>query len=264
MFFATEPSQAVLSDINNELISAWVQVRDNPYKLLDLIRVLPVDAKTYYEIRADNAGSAIDRAARFIYLNRCCYGGLYRTNRKGGFNVPFGGGSRTPAPLWECNQLANASKVMRECDLNLCTADFAVALLEAQHGDVCFLDPTYMAARRGPFDRYNPKLFTWHDQARLRHTARAAANRGAVVVMSNVDCPEIRQLYSEELTVSLTRSKAIGNAVRNSRSQHELLIVYDAPEWHEAWARAAVDGQLFVNQLELLPDNPSLLKQLPI
>ena len=47
-------------------------------------------------------------------------------------------------------------------------------------------------------------------------------------------------------------------------SQHELLIVYDAPEWHEAWARAAVDGQLFVNQLELLPDNPSLLKQLPI
>jgi site-specific DNA-adenine methylase len=153
---------------------------------------------------------------------------------------------------------------MRECDLNLCTADFAVALLEAQHGDVCFLDPTYMAATRGPFDRYNPKLFTWDDQARLNQAARAAAERGAVVIMSNVDCPEIRQLYSGEATVPLTRSKAIGNAVRNSRSQHELLIVYDAPEWHESWERVAVDGQPFVNQLELLPDNPSLLKQLAV
>jgi DNA adenine methylase len=76
MFFAAEPSKAVLSDINSELISAWVQVRENPYKLLDLIRVLPVDAKTYYKVRSDNTGSAIDRAARFIYLNRCCYGGL--------------------------------------------------------------------------------------------------------------------------------------------------------------------------------------------
>ncbi len=233
-------------------------------ELLRLIRALPIDATTYYKIRADRAGSHVDRAARFIYLNRCCYGGLYRTNRKGEFNVPFGGGSRTPAPLWECHQLTNASKAMSDCDLNLCTEDFGVALLEAQYGDVCFLDPTYMAATRGPFDRYNPKLFTWDDQARLSHAARAAAKRGVVVVISNVDCPEVRQLYSGELTVSLIRSKAIGNAVRNSRSQHELLIVYDAPEWHEAWARVAVDGQLFTSQLELLADTAPLLKPLAV
>jgi DNA adenine methylase len=262
MFFATEPPRAVLSDLNSELISAWVQVRDNPYKLLALIRALPIDGETYYKVRAERVGSDIDRASRFIYLNRCCYGGLYRTNRRGEFNVPFGGGSRNPAPLWEGNQLGNASKAMRDCDLNLRTADFAAALIAARHGDVCFLDPTYMAATRGPFDRYNPKLFTWDDQFRLRHAARAAAKRGAVVVMSNVDCPEIRQLYSDELAVPLTRSKAIGNAVRNSRSKHELLIIYDAPEWHAAWARAAIGDQLFVSQLELLPDNPPFLKLL--
>ena len=149
---------------------------------------------------------------------------------------------------------------MRECDLNLRTADFAVALMAAQHGDVCFLDPTYMAATRGPFDRYNPKLFTWKDQFRLRHAARGAAKRGAAVVISNVDCPEIRQLYSDELAIPLTRSKAIGNAVRNSRSKHELLIVYDAPEWHASWERAAVGSEPFVNQLELLPGNRPLLE----
>ena len=86
--------------------------------------------------------------------------------------MPFGGGSRTPAPLWESTQLSNANKAMRDCDLNLRTADFAFALLEAKQGDVCFLDPTYMAATRSPFDRYNPKLFTWDDQTRLRYYAK--------------------------------------------------------------------------------------------
>lgn len=258
MFFATQPSRAVLSDLNSELISAWAQVRDNPQELVALVRALPIDAKTYYKVREELRGSDIERAARFIYLNRCCYGGLYRTNRKGEFNVPFGGGLRTPAPLWERNQLANASEVMRECDLSLRTADFSVALLQAQHGDVCFLDPTYMAATRGPFDRYNPKLFTWDDQVRLRYAAVAAAKRGVVVIISNVDCPEIRQLYLNELAVSLRRSKAIGNAIRNSRSQHELLIVYDTPEWHQAWENAAVGGHPFVNQLELPEGRPDL------
>lgn len=96
MFFATEPAQAILSDVNSELISARVQVRDSSDELLGLIRALPVDAQTYYKVRADRRGSDIERAAWFIYLNRCCYGGLYRTNRRGEFNVPFGGGSRTP------------------------------------------------------------------------------------------------------------------------------------------------------------------------
>jgi DNA adenine methylase len=259
MFFATKPSEAVLSDLNSELISAWVQLRDNPQELLVLIRALPINAETYYKVRAKRRGSEIERAARFIYLNRCCYGGLYRTNRRGEFNVPFGGGSRTPAALWECDQLANASTAIQDCDLNLRTSDFAAALLEAKDGDVCFLDPTYMAATRGPFDRYNPKLFTWDDQVRLRDAAAEAAKRGAAVIISNVDCQEIRQLHSDEFIVSLTRSKAIGNAIRNSRSQHELLIVYDAPEWHQAWERAAVGGQSFVHQLELLAgDRPPL------
>lgn len=152
---------------------------------------------------------------------------------------------------------------MRNCDLNLRTADFAFALLDAQHGDVCFLDPTYMAATRGPFDRYNPKLFTWDDQARLGHSARAAAERGAVIVISNVDCPEIRQVYSDALTISLTRSKAIGNATRNSRSQHELLIVYDLPEWHPCWQRAAM-GSASVDQLGFFPEKQPFVEPLVI
>lgn len=239
MFFAAAPQQGVLADINEELISAWIQVRDHPEEILSGIRSLPVDAITYYQIRSWTPISPTERAVRFIYLNRCCYGGLYRTNRNGEFNVPFGGGSRTPTPLWERSLLLRASQLLRSSELIIRHGDFAETLAGAALGDVCFLDPTYTAIQRGPFDRYNAKLFTWTDQLRLKQYAIAAAQRGAIVIISNVDCSEIRELYSNQLAIQLRRSKAIGNAVRNSHAQHELLIVFDSPEWSEAWIRAA-------------------------
>jgi DNA adenine methylase len=239
MFFAVEPSRAALSDINRELIDAWREAMENSEELLDQIRRLPVDAMTYYGLRARQPESSLDGAVRFIYLNRCCYGGLYRTNRTGQFNVPYGGGSRTPAPLWEKGQLARANSVLRACDVAIEWQDFATAIAHAVTGDVCFLDPTYTALNRGSFDRYNDKLFTWNDQIRLHFAAEAAARRGAVVLVSNVDCPEIRALYVGELVISLRRPKAIGNAIKNSRAQHELLVVYDSMEHRDSWVRCA-------------------------
>jgi DNA adenine methylase len=244
MFFAVEPSRAALSDINGELINAWREAAENPDCLLSEIRRIPVDAATYSRIRAHKPLSPLQRAIRFIYLNRCCYGGLYRTNRKGDFNVPYGGGSRTPAPLWERAQLARANGVLVSCDFTLDQQDFAAAIAHAVAGDICFLDPTYTAIRRGPFDRYNVKLFTWSDQIRLHATAEAVAKRGAIVIICNVDCAEVRALYRGQLAIPLGRPKAIGNAIKNSRAQHELLIVYDSPEWHDSWVSFATQTPL--------------------
>lgn len=238
-FLAVEPSRAALSDINGELIGAWRQVASNPRGLLDEIRRVPVEAGSYYRTRARMPCSAFERAVRFIYLNRCCYGGLYRTNRRGEFNVPYGGGSRTPTPLWEKHQLTRASGVLLTCDFTLDRQDFSTAIAHAAKGDVCFLDPTYTAIRRGPFDRYNASLFTWSDQIRTHAAAEAAASRGAVVIVCNVDCAEIRELYFGQLAIPIRRSKAIGNAVKNSRAQHELLVIYDGREWHDMWINSA-------------------------
>jgi len=108
--------------------------------------------------------------------------------------------------------------VLRACDFKLEQQDFATAIAHAATGDICFLDPTYTAIKHGPFDRYNPKLFTWSDQIRLHATAEAAAKRGATVIVCNVDCTEIRALYLGQLSIPLGRPKAIGNAVKNSRA----------------------------------------------
>jgi site-specific DNA-adenine methylase len=154
--------------------------------------------------------------------------------------VPYGGGSRTPAPLRERGQLLRASAVLASSKVKLKQQDFEPALKSAAHGDVCFLDPAYVALKRGPFDRYNAKLFKWADQVRLQKVATRAAARGAVVIVTNVDCKEIRSLYADALLIPLKRPKAIGNATKNSSAKHELLIVYDEPHWHNAWVQAAV------------------------
>jgi DNA adenine methylase len=223
MFFAVEPSRAALSDINAELIGAWRQVAENPDRLLEEIRRIPVDAATYYRVRADSPFSPLERAARFIYLNRCCYGGLYRTNRAGAFNVPYGGGSRTPAPLWQSRQLAHANEVLSASNYTIEQLDFADALAHATKGDVCFLDPTYTSLQRGPFDRYNAKLFTWNDQIRLRAAADAAALRGATVIVCNVDCVEIR-------AVPRTADDTLGTVQGDRECGQELRRAARAPD----------------------------------
>ena len=106
MFFAVAPKRSTLSDINDELINAFKQVREHPKYIANRLRNLPVDANTYYRIRDSSPRSDRGRAVRFIYLNRTCYGGLHRTNLKGKFNVPYGGGSRTPITLWRDGVLA--------------------------------------------------------------------------------------------------------------------------------------------------------------
>src|SRR5262249_24543872 len=100
MFFALGPSRSIISDINDELINCFIQVRDAPDYLLSKLSRIPVTAAAYYSVRDSSPKSDRGRAIRFIYLNRTCYGGLHRTNLRGEFNVPYGGGSRTPIALW--------------------------------------------------------------------------------------------------------------------------------------------------------------------
>lgn len=242
MFLAVEPPRAILSDINGDLVEAWQQTAEQADKLLKRIRQIPVNAETYSKIRAQKPRTALSRAVRFIYLNRCCYGGLYRTNRAGQFNVPYGGGSRTPAPLWERAQLDNAQRMLRKCDVRLYQQDFENVVESARRGDVCFLDPTYAAITRGQFDRYDRHLFTWSDQLRLFGAVERAVSRGVIVVVSNVDCDEVRELYDGRLVISLERPKCIGNVAKNMRSKRELLIVFDDSGWRDVWIKS-IGGQ---------------------
>ena len=229
MFFAVSPQRSALSDLNEELIDTFRWVRDEPDRLVAMIKRYPVDRATYNSIRAQHTLTGIERAARFLYLNRTCYGGLYRTNRKGEFNVPFGGGSRNPECLWKRRLLKRAATLLAK-SAKLTCCDFEETIRGARCGDVIYCDPTYSNVERNQFDRYGSTVFSWSDQERLAAASKVAASRGVTVLLSNGHFPNIQNLYDRALRVELEKKKTIGNAARSDSVHDELLFVLEPDE----------------------------------
>jgi len=205
VFFRLVPPKVVLSDINGELIRTYQTVCASPSDLVAQLKRMQVSREAYERIRDDSPESDLGQAARFLYLNRTAYGGMYRLNRGGRFNVPFGGGGRTPAPLWERDLLARASRALRHAELIVC--DFEAAMARAGAGDVVYCDPAYALMHdRNGFIRYNESNFSWADQERLARAAKACSRRGAAVLVSNADHESIRELYPDAEMLSVQRT----------------------------------------------------------
>jgi len=226
LFFALAPDNSILSDINAELIITYQQVRDQPDKLIRKLRKIPVNLPTYNKMRNEKPAEALDQAVRFLYLNRTAFAGMYRVNRKGEFNVPFGGGQRTPASLWEDGLLRAASEALKKAKIICC--DFKDVVKDAHRGDLVYCDPTYTTAHsNNGFIRYNEKNFSWKDQEELALASRRAANRGATVIVSNAYNKDIRKLYAGAKTLSLTRMSLICPDVSKRKSVEEYLFIYN-------------------------------------
>jgi DNA adenine methylase len=208
VFFALQPEVATLSDVNADLISTYIQVRYRPHDLIRRLKELPVDQATYNDLRQAEPRNQTERAVRFLYLNRTAFGGIYRLNQNGGFNVPFGGGQRTPAPLWEDGLLVNASRSLRSAEI--CVADFEDALAGVGPGDLVYCDPTYTVAHNNNgFVRYNERNFSWGDQRRLAALCHRLVKRRATVIVSNAANDEVLDLYRCPEVHSVSRNSTV-------------------------------------------------------
>jgi DNA adenine methylase len=164
------------------------------------------------------------KTARFLYLNRTAFGGMYRLNSNGQFNVPFGGGQRTPAPLWERALVKRASDALD--GVTIMCADFEETINMARAGDVVYCDPTCTVAHdRNAFIRYNEKNFSREDQKRLAETAKAAVARGATVLVTNAHHRSIRELYSDAEVQHLKRRSLVSTDPAKRREVSEYLFV---------------------------------------
>lgn len=223
VFFGLHPERAVLSDINPDLILTYIQVRDRHKEVIDELKNLQVDASTYLRVRAETPSSDLDTAVRFLYLNRTAFAGMYRLNREGRFNVPYGGGQRTPEPLWRDNLLAGASTALTNVELRC--LDFENVIEDARAGDLLYCDPTYTVAHNNNgFVRYNERNFSWEDQQRLARAATSAAERGAVVLVSNAAHDDIRDLYPKSTIHLLGRQTLLcPDPSKRGRTQEYLI-----------------------------------------
>jgi DNA adenine methylase len=196
VFFELGPATASLSDANGELVICFQQVAKDPEKIMALLDEMPNSREYYNEVRArDVEGlSDVERAARVIYLNKTCFRGLWRVNRKGKYNVPYGAYDR---PYYNRSTLLKASSDLQGVDIQ--KRDFTDALAEAQAGDWVYLDPPYIPLGGfADFKRYTAEQFGGEDdQKRLADAMREAASRGVDIAMTNSDTPLTREIFAE-------------------------------------------------------------------
>ena len=235
VFFHLAPKRAILSDLNADLIEAYWQIRIDYRPIEERLASWPVEADFYNRLRSANPSCTVERAARFIYLNRTCYGGLHRENRQGQFNTPFGGGSRTPAPVLAKRLLEKAHFVLQNVTLKVC--DFEDVLSFAAENDVVFCDPTYSNVNKGSFDRYGRTIFAWEEQLRLAEAANAAMERGALVIVSNGCFRDTIPLYRSAYRIRLHKKKTIGHRAKQNECHHEYLFVLDPLRRRQLWAQ---------------------------
>jgi DNA adenine methylase len=230
VFFYLTPAKAILSDSNRELVNAYQCIKKYPDKIERRLASLQNthSESAYYRIRGMEPKDALERAIRFLYLNRTCFNGIYRVNLKGNFNVPIGTKDLVEYPADYLRKIANSLR-----GASIKTADFEETIDKAEVGDFVFIDPPYTVMHNNNnFVKYNAKLFSWADQVRLAAAIKRAARRGAAIMISNADHRSVRQLYANFGThSSVGRASILAADSFHRRKTTELLITnYDLPQ----------------------------------
>lgn len=237
LFFAVRPERAMLGDANADLIATYRAVAEDPDRV-----VCYLDAhhrqhnKSYYDSMRDgwnrrDFGSQTWSAAAFLYLNRCCYNGLWRVNRKGEFNVPMG---RYKDPLAGiAARIHAAAPVLASAELR--SGDYRATLANAQAGDFAYIDSPY----DGTFTAYTDEGFDAVAQAELAFEVRSLAKRGVMIMVSNADTPRVRALYAGLRIDRVRCPRAINSDGQKRGRVHEVIVTagYEVPT--RAMERAA-------------------------
>lgn len=221
LFFALKPKWAVLSDVNEELITTYLAIRNNPDDVIQLLQSYPFGERFYYQLRDQNPRAGHTIAARFLYLNRTCWNGLYRVTSQGRFNTPFG---RYENPtICDEERIRASSKLLKRA--RLFAGDFETQAGKAKAGDFVYFDPPYITGHQNNgFHKYNSQLFSWTDQERLAKLAMQLTEKGVHVLVSNADHDSVVQLYKGFRYQQVTRYSLIGGQMKSRGVVTEALL----------------------------------------
>lgn len=223
LFFHLQPSKAILSDINPELINCYTNIRDNVDEVIFHLKSLKNNEDFYYEIRGCDISTLTseERAVRFIYLNKTCFNGLYRENKKGEFNVPYG--RYTNPQICDEKRLYLAHEALQNAKL-ICGNYKTVLRRYAQHNDFIFLDPPYVpVGKYSDFQRYTKDFFYDDDHIELRDEFKRLINIGAKVILTNSNTEFVRELYAGYPS-EVFQTKRLISSKSETRTGEDLVI----------------------------------------
>jgi len=229
VLFHLQPENALVNDVNEELINLYRVIKENIDALIETLKNHKNEEAWFYEVRnqdRDNAyrrKSSVERAARIHYLNKTCYNGLYRVNSAGQFNAPFGR-YKNPNIVNEKN-LRAVHHYLNTNKIEILNIDFSAALKPAQKGDFVYLDPPYdPVSESANFTGYSKMGFGRPEQERLKKTCDDLHKRGVHFLLSNSATAFIKELYTS-YDIQIVRAKRAVNSKGDKRGEVEEVLV---------------------------------------
>lgn len=202
LFFELQPSKAVLSDINKELIDCYQAIKNNPNVVSKHLEehISKSSKDYYYQMRQEFNSSkpSVRRAAMFIYLNKTCFNGIYRVNKKGEFNVPYG--FKEPPFIPSEKNLEVIHSALKKAEVLYC--DYTKIISRVGNEDFVYLDPPYPPLNgTSNFTHYTASRFSLEDHHKLCNFAKELASKECKVLISNASIPFIYSLYENDFNI---------------------------------------------------------------
>ena len=223
LFFSLKPENAIIADSNPELINMYLQVAHNVDDVIECLQKYENTSEMFYEVRSLDwhTLSKAEAAARTIYLNKTCFNGLYRVNRNGQFNTPFG--KYKNPKICDTDALRLASEALKKADI-LCGDYILVLEHYAQPGDFVFLDPPYLPiSENSDFKRYTKEQFYEDDHVELAKMIDTLHERGCYVILTNSNHPLVHQLY-EQYKIEVIQTKRHISCHGDTRKGEDVIV----------------------------------------
>jgi DNA adenine methylase len=227
LFFNLNPEKSYISDENEELINTYRVVKKDLKRLIKNLEKFYYDSEFFYKIRSldKKKGFAkldkVKKAARFIFLNKTCFNGLYRVNGKGEFNVPFG--RYTNPKILDVENLTACSKALKKTYLK--RTSYKKILNQVKKGDFIYLDPPYMPlSKTSNFTSYTKSGFNFKEQEELSKFCKKLDKKGALFMLSNSSHPEIKRLYQDFIIEAVKAPRAINSKAAKRGSIEEIIV----------------------------------------
>lgn len=230
VLFELQPNKAVINDINEELINLYNVIKDDVELLIDDLKKHKNTSEYFYEIREQDRNreeyeklSQVQRASRIVYLNKTCYNGLFRVNKAGEFNSPFGK-YKNPNIVDEVT-LRAVSKYFNKVDIKIMNCDFEQSLSNIRRGAFVYLDPPYdPVSSSANFTGYDKGGFNKDEQVRLKDLCDKLDKKGVKFLLSNSATDFIKDLY-KDYNIKIVKAKRVINSNGNDRGDVDEVLV---------------------------------------
>lgn len=230
VLFELQPKKAVINDINKELINLYEVIKNNTEELLEDLKTHKNDEEYFYYVReldrdkaSYNSLTPVQKASRIIFLNKTCYNGLFRVNKSGEFNAPFGR-YKNPNIVNEITIRA-VSNYFKKADITFMSKDFAEVLKGARKGAFVYLDPPYdPVSDTASFTGYDKGGFNRDEQIRLKNVCDKLNEKGIRFLLSNSATDFIKDLYAD-YQIELVKAKRAINSNGDKRGEIDEVLV---------------------------------------